>query len=83
MGELSSATVSALQSFSAKRAVQGQVCMEFDFDIGCAHVFYVFKGGLLTGQDPASYDTADPLRLWVIQLGALTPVFRPLSMVLT
>lgn len=37
--------------------------------------FGSLKGGLLTGQDPATYNTADPLRLWIIQLGASTPGF--------
>lgn len=28
------------------------------------------QGGLLTGTDPTSFDTGDPLRIWVIQLGS-------------
>ncbi|KAF8553035.1 hypothetical protein OG21DRAFT_1498008 [Imleria badia] len=64
MGELSSATISVLQSFLAKRTtVQGQ-------------------GGLLTGQDPATYNTTDPLRLWIIQLGIIIIMAQLLGLIL-
>ena len=29
------------------------------------------QGGLLDGEDPTEFNTADPLRLWIIQLGEL------------
>jgi hypothetical protein len=28
------------------------------------------QGGLLSGKDPSAFNTADPLRLWIIQVGA-------------
>ena len=37
------------------------------------------QGGLLTGKDPTAFDPADPLRLWIIQVGQFDPpslVFR-------
>jgi len=27
------------------------------------------QGGLLTGADPSAFNTADPLKLWIIQVG--------------
>ncbi len=27
------------------------------------------QGGLLSGQDPSDFNEADPLRLWIIQVG--------------
>ncbi|KAK7681632.1 hypothetical protein QCA50_015366 [Cerrena zonata] len=27
------------------------------------------QGGLLNGQDPSDFNTQDPIRLWIIQLG--------------
>ncbi|CCL99749.1 uncharacterized protein FIBRA_01771 [Fibroporia radiculosa] len=40
------------------------------------------KGGLLTGQDPSDFNTSDPLRLWVIQLGVILMMTQVLSLVL-
>ncbi|KAI0917070.1 hypothetical protein AcW2_007298 [Taiwanofungus camphoratus] len=40
------------------------------------------QGGLLTGQDPTAIDTADPLRLWIIQLGVIVMMTQLLSLIL-
>ncbi|KAG6376893.1 Sodium/hydrogen exchanger family-domain-containing protein [Boletus reticuloceps] len=40
------------------------------------------QGGLLTGQDPATYNTADPLRLWIIQLGVIIMMAQLLGLIL-
>ncbi len=29
------------------------------------------QGGLISGQDPTAFNTADPIRIWVIQIGEL------------
>lgn len=29
------------------------------------------QGGLLSGKDPTAFNTADPLRIWIIQVGKL------------
>lgn len=28
------------------------------------------QGGLLSGKDPAAFNATDPLRIWIIQVGA-------------
>lgn len=39
------------------------------------------QGGLLTGEDPTVFTTSDPLKTWIIQLGALPEVvLRHLSL---
>ncbi|KDQ15147.1 hypothetical protein BOTBODRAFT_65764 [Botryobasidium botryosum FD-172 SS1] len=38
------------------------------------------QGGLLSGQDPTAFDTADPIRLWIIQLSVITMVTQILSL---
>ncbi|KAG8214395.1 Sodium/hydrogen exchanger family-domain-containing protein [Butyriboletus roseoflavus] len=40
------------------------------------------QGGLLTGQDPTVYNTTDPLRLWVIQLGVILMMAQLLGLML-
>jgi len=40
-------------------------------DDTCAHNFLIGQGGLLNGQDPTAFNTSDPLRLWIIQVGML------------
>ncbi|KIP06857.1 hypothetical protein PHLGIDRAFT_106504 [Phlebiopsis gigantea 11061_1 CR5-6] len=40
------------------------------------------QGGLLSGQDPTAVNTADPLRLWIIQLGVIMMTTQLLSLVL-
>ncbi|PCH39825.1 hypothetical protein WOLCODRAFT_136514 [Wolfiporia cocos MD-104 SS10] len=40
------------------------------------------QGGLLTGEDPSSFNTSDPLRLWIIQLGVILLMTQLLSLVL-
>jgi hypothetical protein len=32
------------------------------------------QGGLLSGKDPTAFNTADPLRIWIIQVGEETRV---------
>lgn len=32
------------------------------------------QGGLLSGKDPTAFNTADPLRIWIIQVGAEYPL---------
>jgi hypothetical protein len=38
----------------------------------------ICKGGLLTGKDPSAFNTSDPLRLWIIQVGEFALVFATL-----
>ncbi|KAH7915666.1 Sodium/hydrogen exchanger family-domain-containing protein [Hygrophoropsis aurantiaca] len=38
------------------------------------------EGGLLTGTDPSAFDTADPLRLWIIQVGVIIMMAQLLSL---
>ncbi|KAI8978732.1 Sodium/hydrogen exchanger family-domain-containing protein [Trametes punicea] len=40
------------------------------------------QGGLLTGQDPTAVNTADPLRLWIVQVGVIVLTTQLLSLVL-
>nr|GAT45742.1 predicted protein [Mycena chlorophos] len=40
------------------------------------------QGGLLTGKNPSAYNTSDPLRLWIIQLGVIVSTAALLSLVL-
>ncbi|KAF8553036.1 hypothetical protein OG21DRAFT_1313288 [Imleria badia] len=40
------------------------------------------QGGLLTGQDPATYNATDPLRLWIIQLGIIIIMAQLLGLIL-
>ncbi|KAH0826140.1 Sodium/hydrogen exchanger [Lanmaoa asiatica] len=85
MGEFSTAIISALRSSFVKRAVQGQVRRTHSTPHRRRSFYRLFKGGLLTGQNPTAYNTSDPLRLWVIQLGASTPLlplfFLPLALI--
>jgi len=38
------------------------------------------QGGLLTGKDPTAFDPADPLRLWIIQVGIIIITTQILSL---
>ncbi|KAI0786158.1 Sodium/hydrogen exchanger family-domain-containing protein [Abortiporus biennis] len=38
------------------------------------------QGGLLSGQDPSAFNTADPLRLWIIQVGVIVLTTQLLSL---
>ncbi|KIJ64593.1 hypothetical protein HYDPIDRAFT_28527 [Hydnomerulius pinastri MD-312] len=38
------------------------------------------QGGLLDGQDPSAYNTADPLRLWIIQISVIILMAQTLSL---
>ncbi|KAI0263974.1 Sodium/hydrogen exchanger family-domain-containing protein [Gloeopeniophorella convolvens] len=38
------------------------------------------QGGLLTGKDPTAFDPADPLRLWIIQVGVIIITTQILSL---
>ncbi|KAF7985947.1 hypothetical protein HWV62_43888 [Athelia sp. TMB] len=40
------------------------------------------QGGLLSGKDPTAFNTADPLRIWIIQLGVIMMTTQLLSLVL-
>ncbi|KAI0769112.1 Sodium/hydrogen exchanger family-domain-containing protein [Trametes elegans] len=40
------------------------------------------QGGLLSGQDPTAVNTADPLRLWIVQVGVIILTTQLLSLVL-
>ncbi|KAJ7504288.1 Sodium/hydrogen exchanger family-domain-containing protein [Mycena galericulata] len=40
------------------------------------------QGGLLSGKDPSAYNTLDPLRLWIIQVGVIVGTASVLSLVL-
>ncbi|KAH7927523.1 hypothetical protein BV22DRAFT_1084911 [Leucogyrophana mollusca] len=40
------------------------------------------EGGLLTGTDPSAFDTADPLRLWIIQVGVIIMMAQLISLIL-
>ncbi|KAH9891803.1 Sodium/hydrogen exchanger family-domain-containing protein [Cubamyces lactineus] len=40
------------------------------------------QGGLLSGQDPTSVNTNDPLRLWIVQVGVIVLTTQLLSLVL-
>ncbi|KAA1469607.1 hypothetical protein DENSPDRAFT_928250 [Dentipellis sp. KUC8613] len=40
------------------------------------------QGGLLTGKDPTEFNTADPLRLWIIQVGLIILTAQLLSLIL-
>ncbi|KAF8843410.1 hypothetical protein BDN67DRAFT_964518 [Paxillus ammoniavirescens] len=40
------------------------------------------QGGLLDGQDPSAYNTADPLRLWIIQVGVIIMMTQLLGLIL-
>ncbi|CAK5283117.1 unnamed protein product [Mycena citricolor] len=40
------------------------------------------QGGLLSGKNPTAYNTADPLRLWIIQVGIIVATASLLSLVL-
>ncbi|GLB38769.1 putative sodium/hydrogen exchanger family protein [Lyophyllum shimeji] len=40
------------------------------------------QGGLLSGKDPTEVNTADPIRLWIIQLGIIVATASLLSLVL-
>ncbi|KAJ3989058.1 Sodium/hydrogen exchanger family-domain-containing protein [Lentinula detonsa] len=40
------------------------------------------QGGLLTGKDPSAFNTSDPLRLWIIQVGVIVGMASLLSLVL-
>jgi hypothetical protein len=41
------------------------------------------QGGLLSGKDPTEFNTADPLRLWIIQIGLSNPVCVLLACIYT
>ncbi|KDR83202.1 hypothetical protein GALMADRAFT_239040 [Galerina marginata CBS 339.88] len=52
-----------------------------------AHVISLFhkraaaeQGGLLSGKDPSAFNTADPLRLWIIQVGIIVCTASLLSL---
>ncbi|KAL4081127.1 Sodium/hydrogen exchanger family-domain-containing protein [Scleroderma citrinum] len=38
------------------------------------------QGGLLNGQDPTAFNTSDPLRLWIIQVGVIIAMSQLLSL---
>ncbi|KAJ3818919.1 Sodium/hydrogen exchanger family-domain-containing protein [Lentinula raphanica] len=38
------------------------------------------QGGLLTGKDPSAFNTSDPLRLWIIQVGVIVGMASLLSL---
>ncbi|KAI0344479.1 hypothetical protein BDW22DRAFT_1326663 [Trametopsis cervina] len=38
------------------------------------------QGGLLSGQDPTAFNTADPLRLWIIQVGVIVMTTQVLAL---
>ncbi|KAI6044894.1 Sodium/hydrogen exchanger family-domain-containing protein [Pisolithus marmoratus] len=38
------------------------------------------EGGLLTGEDPSAYNSSDPLRLWIIQVGVIIMMAQLLSL---
>ncbi|KAL4073309.1 Sodium/hydrogen exchanger family-domain-containing protein [Scleroderma yunnanense] len=38
------------------------------------------QGGLLTGEDPSAFNTSDPLRLWIIQVGVIIMMAQLLSL---
>ncbi|KAF8626886.1 hypothetical protein AX15_004646 [Amanita polypyramis BW_CC] len=40
------------------------------------------QGGLLTGKDPSQYNPADPLRVWIIQIGLIITMTSLLSLLL-
>ncbi|KAJ7759200.1 Sodium/hydrogen exchanger family-domain-containing protein [Mycena metata] len=40
------------------------------------------QGGLLTGKNPTAFNTADPLRLWIIQVGIIVATASLLSLIL-
>ncbi|KAI0372319.1 hypothetical protein BV20DRAFT_1051050 [Pilatotrama ljubarskyi] len=40
------------------------------------------QGGLLSGQDPTAVNTADPLRLWIVQVGVIVLTTQLLALVL-
>ncbi|KAF9222988.1 hypothetical protein BS17DRAFT_164594 [Gyrodon lividus] len=40
------------------------------------------QGGLLDGQDPSVYNVADPLRLWIIQVGVIIMMAQLLGLIL-
>ncbi|KDQ62807.1 hypothetical protein JAAARDRAFT_190081 [Jaapia argillacea MUCL 33604] len=40
------------------------------------------QGGLLTGKDPTAFNTADPLRIWIIQVGVIVLTTQLLSLLL-
>ncbi|OBZ68862.1 K(+)/H(+) antiporter 1 [Grifola frondosa] len=40
------------------------------------------QGGLLDGQNPTAFNTADPLRLWIIQVGVIVIIAQLLALVL-
>jgi hypothetical protein len=42
---------------------------------------YYIQGGLLTGKDPSAFNTADPLRLWIIQVGEYSFLFHEVGRV--
>lgn len=69
MHELSGPVVHFAKAALFKRAAQEQVralpvspSPAFDTDRRV-------QGGLLSGKDPSEFNSADPLRLWIIQVG--------------
>ncbi|KAF8581038.1 hypothetical protein K439DRAFT_1393155 [Ramaria rubella] len=40
------------------------------------------QGGLLSGKDPTAFNTADPLRIWIIQVGVIMLTTQLLSLLL-
>lgn len=56
--------------FHVKRAATEQVSSTGPYSPPPGYLTNLFsKGGLLSGKDPSAYNPADPIRLWIIQLG--------------
>lgn len=68
MHEVSGPLIQVARAALFKRAAQEQVSILLTIHAMCNGLILP-QGGLLSGQDPSAFNTADPLRLWIIQLG--------------
>jgi len=69
MSQLSRRIIGLSNSAFHVRAAPDQACSFFLLDDSTLNAVNCAQGGLLTGKDPTDFNTADPLRLWIIQVG--------------
>ena len=74
MPEFSKAVMSIARLVVSKRTAQEQVGIfqHVLLDLATDSMFAI-KDGLLSGQDPTAVNPADPLRLWIVQVGERFP----------
>ena len=75
MHELSDPIISIAKATLFKRAATEQVSDPLLVPVDFVLTF--LEGGLLDGHDPTAFNPSDPLRLWIVQVGQLRPIYIP------